>query len=125
MPKPGDGTKIFANRDGSLTCSWDNPRMAMDADINVPDEDGGDDLADKIHQLLDGKLDDADIEQLLELIQGAAPQAQPAPIAGDRRRGMATDELQRRVASGLARQTRTATASLVARFPALKNARVV
>ena len=24
MPKPGDGTKIFVNPDGSLSCSWDN-----------------------------------------------------------------------------------------------------
>jgi hypothetical protein len=30
MPKPGDGTRIYLNHDGTITCSWDN-RMAMDA----------------------------------------------------------------------------------------------
>ena len=33
MPKPGDGTKILLNSDGSMTCSWDDPRgrMALDS----------------------------------------------------------------------------------------------
>ena len=67
--------------------------MAMDAAINVPpprplarsEDEGGDDLADKIYELLTGKLDPADIEALLELIMGGAPQApsfSPHRIAG-------------------------------------------
>jgi hypothetical protein len=109
-------------------------RMAMDAALGAPNpsspvsspfdggDPGGDDLADKIHQLLDGKLDDADIETLIEMIQqGATPQ-----VAGDRRRGLATDALLRsRVSTGLARQTQTTTAGLMKRFPTLKTARVI
>ena len=85
-------------------------------------------MADKIiHQLLDGKLDPGDIETLIELIQGAAPQPQAPQLqpAQDRRPSLATDELQRRVAYGLAQQARTTTAGLIKRFPALKNARVI
>lgn len=139
MPKPGDGTKIFANRDGSLTCSWDRPpapRMALDAALSfngpaqAPQSGGGDpegdDLEGKVRELLTGKLDEADLDALLELIMGTGAAPQPQPIAGDSRRGMATDALLRsRVSTALERQARTTSAGLLARFPALKNARVV
>jgi hypothetical protein len=103
MPKPGDGTRLMCRPDGSLYCSWDRPaaRMALDSaiggpkgspnyassnatddiDLNTPDSTG-DDLRDKIHQLLAGKVDDADIETLLALIEG--PDDTPAQ---DRKRG--------------------------------------
>jgi hypothetical protein len=128
LPKPGDGTKIFMNHDGSMTCSWDN-RMAMDAALMPPavqGDNGGDDLADKIHQLLDGKLKPADIEALIQLIQGGGgeqdgPAQQPPDIAQDRM-------IRRAVAPGAqarAKQGAEQHAALIGRFPNLKNARVV
>jgi hypothetical protein len=30
-PRPDGGPKIFLNGDGTITCSYDRPRMAMDA----------------------------------------------------------------------------------------------
>lgn len=39
MPRPGDGTKIYMQPDGSLRCSWDN-RMAMDASPDDQDNLG-------------------------------------------------------------------------------------
>src|ERR1700693_3982529 len=90
------------------------PTMALDAAISDPDDngDGGEDLADKIHQLLDGKLDDADIEALIRLIQPEESDNEPMP-AQDRRRQardqpppfrgrpvLAGDALRRHVAAG-------------------------
>ena len=150
MPKPGDGTKIMCRPDGSLYCSWDRPaaRMALDAalpgaksggygsadvDLDTPDS-SGDDLRDQIHQLLEGKLDPADIEALLTLIEGPDTDTAPAP-AQDRRR-QARDqrlvmpskaEIMRRIAaSGEVRAARAVQshADLVRRFPALASARV-
>jgi hypothetical protein len=104
-----------------------------DTDINEPDSEGYD-LADKIRQLLEGKLDDADIDMLIKLIQ--PDDDAPAP-AQDRKRGrQAHDrrpampsraEILRRVsASGEVRAQRVLeqNAKLMERFPALKNARV-
>ena len=138
MPKPGDGTKLIANPDGSLTCSWDKPLMAMDAALIAPDRrsgpfnDGGDpegdDLPTKIHQLLDGKLDDGDIETLLELIKGGRRARGPRPSrsrATDSRALWHTSAPRAASTLDLAQQARTTTASLVKRFPALKNARVM
>ena len=140
MPKPGDGTKIFVNPDGSLSCSWDKPRMAMDAAINLPppqntnspfDSDPeGDDLADKVHQLLDGKLDPGDIEELIDLITGGSPAPQPTPaqdrgrFAHDQRMPSAAT-MRRLVAESMKVRGRDQHRNLIERFPALKNARVV
>lgn len=151
MPKPGDGTKIMCRPDGSLYCSWDRPaaRMALDAalpgtksggygsadvDLDAPDS-SGDDLRDQIHQLLEGKLDPADIEALLTLIEG--PDTDTAVPARDRRARQAHDsqrlvmpsraEILRRVAaSGEVRSARILKqhADLCRRFPALATARV-
>jgi hypothetical protein len=150
MPKPGDGTKIMCRPDGSLYCSWDRPaaRMALDAalpgtksggygsadvDLDAPDS-SGDDLRDQIHQLLEGKLDPADIEALLTLIEGpddtntAVPAQDRKRQARDQRLTMPSKaEILRRIAaSGEVRAARAAKGyeALVARFPALKSARV-
>jgi hypothetical protein len=108
-----------------------------DIDLDTPNS-GGDDLRDQIYQLLGGKLDDADIEMLLKLIEG--PDDNTAPMSaqdrrlqahdGRRRMVLATDtaEIRRRVAqSGVVRAERAQQqfSNLVKRFPNLKNARVV
>ena len=104
--------------------------MAMDAAINIPDEDGGDDMADKIHQLLYGQLDDGDIETLIEMIMGTgeAPQLQPAQDRGrfahdQRMPSQAT--MRRLVQESMAVSGRDQHRNLIERFPALKGARVV
>jgi hypothetical protein len=107
-----------------------------DVDINTPDS-SGDDLGDKIRQLLEGKLDDADIAMLIQLIEGP-DETDPAPPAQDRgKRGrQAHDRLpvmpskatvERLLAEGAARRAERvlqAHENLTKRFPALKNARV-
>jgi hypothetical protein len=103
-------------------------------DVNAPDNEGYD-LADKIRQLLEGKVDDADIAMLLQLIQ--PDDDAPAPVAAqDKRRRMGHDqrlvmpsraEIARRIAaSGEVRAARAVKSheALISRFPALKNARV-
>jgi hypothetical protein len=163
LPNRGDGYRVIRGRDGRMTTvpltnsDVTNYRslLAMDAapvggpkgspnyasynakddvdDINEPDSEGYD-LADKIRQLLEGKLDDADIDMLIKLIQ--PDDDAPAP-AQDRKRGrQAHDrrpampsraEILRRVsASGEVRAQRVLeqNAKLMERFPALKNARV-
>jgi hypothetical protein len=106
-------------------------RMAMDAALGDPDDndsnvDGSDDLVDKIYQLLAGKLEPADLEALIKLIQPDDDEPMPAQ-AQDRR--LALDALiHRRLAQGAqirARRARAELADLGKRFPALKNARVV
>jgi hypothetical protein len=121
VPKPGDGTKIFMNHDGSMTCSWDN-RMALDQELDPQDDGGnpGTDLVDKIRELLAGKLEDADIEALTQLITGGeqAPAKLPPGIASDA-------AMRRYVAQASARASTAQRAALVKRFPNLANARVV
>jgi hypothetical protein len=141
VPKPGDGTKILLNHDGTMTCSWDN-RMALDAAIGGPpgspdyadynaaddngDPDDSNDLVDKIYQLLAGKLEPADLEALIKLIQPDDDEPMPAQ-AQDRR--LALDALiHRRLAQGAqvrARRAQAVTTGLERRFPDLKGARVV
>jgi hypothetical protein len=107
-----------------------------DIDLDTPNS-AGDDLRDQISQLLAGKVDDASIEMLIKLIEGDDTDTAPAPAAQDRRgRRMGHDqrlvmpskaEIARRIAaSGEIRAQRAVNAheALVARFPALKNARV-
>jgi hypothetical protein len=104
-----------------------------DIDLDTPDS-SGDDLSDKIHQLLAGKLDDADIDALCALLD---PDKEPAPPAQDRKRGRQAHDrrpampsraeiLRRVAASGEVRAQRVLeqNAKLMERFPALKNARV-
>jgi hypothetical protein len=103
-----------------------------DIDINETDNEGYD-LEDKIRQLLEGKLDDADVEMLIKLIQ--PDNDAPAP-AQDKRRRMGRDqrlvmpskaEILRRIAvSGEVRAQRAQKqyTDLCQRFPALKSARV-
>ena len=146
MPKPGDGTKIVCHSDGTMTCSWDRPRMALDAALgskpmgygsadNDPDDvdnnPGGDDTENKVRQLLEGKLEPADLDALCDLIFGDDA---PAPAAQDRRRRQARDAMpsratmERLVAQGAANRAQRAMdeiANLSKRFPALKGARVV
>jgi hypothetical protein len=103
-------------------------------DINETDNEGYS-VCDKVRMLLEGKLDQADIDALCALID---PDSDTAP-AQDRGRGrrQAHDsqrlvmpsraEIMRRIAaSGEVRAARVLKqhAALVARFPALKNARV-
>jgi hypothetical protein len=104
---------------------------SADNDLDTPDS-SDDDLRDQIHQLLEGKLDPADIEALLTLIEGPDTDTAPAPgrQAHDGwRPTLALDALMRRrvAESGVARAERAQKqiAGLMARFPALKNARVV
>ena len=56
-------------------------------DINAPDSTGFD-LGDKIRQLLEGKLDDADISALIALIQPDDTDAPTSMPAQDKRRRM-------------------------------------
>ena len=65
-----------------------------DIDLNSPDS-GGDDLGDKIRQLLEGKLDNSDIAMLLQLIERPDDTA-PAQD----RRWQAGDRSKRRSAGG-------------------------
>jgi hypothetical protein len=127
--------------DYNPTAPSDMPRPAAGSatgdidDINDPDNEGFD-LEDKIRQLLEGKLDDADVEMLIKLIQPEDTDDAPAPAAQDKRRRMGRDqrlvmpskaEILRRVAvSGEVRAQRAQKqyADLCQRFPALKSARV-
>ena len=57
-------------------------RMAMDQEMDPPDisnGNGDDDLPDKIYQLLDGKLEPADIEALISLIMRGEERESPSP----------------------------------------------
>ena len=103
---------------------------------DVDDSPGGEDTEDKVRQLLEGKLDQADIDALCDLI---FPDEDPAPPAQDRGRGrrQAHDRrpvmpskatMQRLVAEGAVRRADRVLkqhADLMKRFPALRGARVV
>jgi hypothetical protein len=105
------------------------PVMAMDQEMVDPQDDGGDpgtDLADKIRELLVGKLEDSDIEALISLIMGGgeeqdAPTKQPPGIATDAK-------MRRRLADGAKARAKLGMdqrSDLMKRFPALATARVV
>jgi hypothetical protein len=106
-----------------------------DIDLAAPDNEGFD-LEDKIRQLLEGKLDDADITMLIKLIQpGEDPAPAPAQDRGkrgrqahDRRPAMPSRAtMERLVAEGAARRAERAIRdrdALVKRYPALASARV-
>jgi hypothetical protein len=109
-----------------------------DIDLDERDDEGYT-LGDKVRQLLEGKLDDADLQMLIQLIEGPDDTGTaPAPAAQDRRgprrqahdgaRKLAMDALIRqRVAESGPRRAAIAqkqVADLMVRFPALKNARV-
>jgi hypothetical protein len=137
---PNYTTPLPSPRGTNYECLYYNivrrpERMAMDAAIGGPPgspdyadynaTDDSADLADKIYELLAGKLEPADLEALIRLIQ-----PEEVGIAQDRgRRGIALDALmRRRVAEGAqtrARRVIAETADLTKRFPALKGARVV
>jgi hypothetical protein len=98
--------------------------MAMDEMPPDTGNNGGGDLPDKIHQLLDGKLEPADVEALIALVMGDeqdVPAKQPPNIAQDRmiRRAVAQS------AKAHARADAEQRSDLMKRFPALQNARVV
>jgi hypothetical protein len=102
-------------------------RMAMDEEMpDLQDNGSGSDgdLADKIRELLVGKLDDSVIEELLSLIVG---DPQDGPV--QQPPGIATDAAIRRYlakgAQARAKLSAAQRADLIKRFPGLSNARVI
>jgi hypothetical protein len=130
------------------------PMLAMDAAMpgakfagygssdDVPDDVTDDnpaapDTEEKVRELLSGKLDPADLDALCNLIFGDDDAPAPTPAQDRRGRRMGRDQrlampsramMEKLVAEGAARRADRVLkqhASLMDRFPALKNARVV
>jgi hypothetical protein len=158
LPNRGTGYRVIRGTDGRMTTvpltAGDvanyRPLLAMDQAMpaakfagygsgdDVPDDVTDDnpaapDAEEKVRQLLEGKLDPADLDALCDLIFG--DDDAPAPAAQDKRR-MGRDQrlampskatVDRLLAEGAARRADRVLkqhASLMDRFPALKNARV-
>jgi hypothetical protein len=162
LPNRGDGYRVIRGMDGKMTTvpltgadvALYRPMLAMDqampaakggygsgddpSDIdNMDDNPAAPDTEDKVRQLLEGKLDPADLDALCNLIFGdddaPAPAAQDRGKRGgrqahDRRPAMPSKAtVARLLAEGAARRAERVLkqhASLMDRFPALKNARV-
>jgi hypothetical protein len=159
-PDRGTGYRVIRGFDGKMTTvpltgadvALYRPVMAMDAAIGGPkgspdytsynatddlDADvtpGSEDTQDQVRQLLEGKLDQADIDALCNLI--FPDEEAPAPAQDRGRRRQAHDRrpvmpsratMEKLVAEGAARRADRVLrehADLMKRFPALKNARV-
>jgi hypothetical protein len=127
-------------RDYNATAPTDTPRPAAGSATGDDDPDdfnpAAPDTEDQVRQLLEGKLDPADLDALCNLIFGDDDALAPAPAQDKRGRRMGRDQrltlpsratMERLVAEGAARRAARAIKSheaLVTRFPALKNARV-
>ncbi len=157
-PAAGTGYRVIRGTDGRMTTvpllaadvALYRPLLAMDAAIggpkgspdyasyNATDDDPEDhpaasDLEDKIRQLLEGKLDDADIDMLIQLIQ-PDDNGTTMPAQDRGRRRQAADRMpskatvDRLLAEGAARRADRVLkqhADLMKRFPALRGSRVV
>jgi hypothetical protein len=161
LPNRGTGYRVIRGADGRMTTvpltgadmALYRPVMAMDqampgakfggygsgdddptdVDLNTSDNEGFS-LEDKVRQLLEGKLDEADLAMLIQLIQ--PDEDAPAPAQDRKRQRQAHDSAPKLTLDALIRQrvaesgqrraakAQAEIASLMKRFPALKNARV-